>query len=390
MRAQLLRALVPLRFGSAGFEGAQALKTAGNSNHLLAGLFSNDEQSEKPSVASAYKPFAMSQMLSRSLTTSSMSGVPAPGSNGHEQVSDKQMETFAVKALAAAVQRNPSIMMASAKSAQQKVGMAFSTAAAGGDELEEIHDMRLQNHPFHVLPYSWWPMLAGCSVFNTILGTVMWWHHYPGGEYVLATGLTNVTLTATNWWRDMCIESQMGMHNDIVRDNMMTGMYWFILSEAMLFFGLLWSCIHVGMMPTVGVHMQWPPVGIAPIEWDKRALVMSAVLAASYFSANLAMYSKPMLWLTVFMGALFLVTQYVEYASAPFTITDSAYGSTFYMTTGFHGMHVFFGSIYLAVCALMKPTTYGPSIGLRNAILYWHFVDIVWIGVYGIIYVGGY
>jgi len=66
----------------------------------------------------------------------------------------------------------------------------------------------------------------------------------------------------------------------------------FIVSEAALFFGLLWSCVHLGMSPNVWVQMQWPPVGIEAIGWEGRAVVMSAVLAASYYSANVALVAK--------------------------------------------------------------------------------------------------
>lgn len=69
-------------------------------------------------------------------------------------------------------------------------------------------------------------------------------------------------------------------------------MWIFIVSEAVLFFGLLWSCVHLGMSPNVWVQMQWPPVGVEAIGWEGRAVVMSMVLAASYYSANVALVAK--------------------------------------------------------------------------------------------------
>lgn len=119
-----------------------------------------------------------------------------------------------------------------------------------------------------------------------------WFHQIPTGTELMFFGLANTAWTATTWWRDCIIEGDMGMHTEIVRKNMVSGMWLFIVSEAMLFFGLLWACLHLGMSPSVHVQMQWPPVGIEPIGWDKRALVMSAVLAASYYSANVAMVAK--------------------------------------------------------------------------------------------------
>ncbi|MEW5318433.1 MAG: hypothetical protein WDW38_009655 [Sanguina aurantia] len=175
-------------------------------------------------------------------------------------------------------------------------------------------------HPYHVLPPSPWPLLASWSTGVACLGMAGWFHSIPGGGALMAMGIANVAMSATCWWRDCIIESDMGMHTEVVKRNLVSGVWMFIVSEAVLFFGLLWSCIHLGMAPTVHVQMQWPPVGVIPVGWDKRALVMSAVLAASYYSANVAMVAKD------------------------------------------------------------------P----RGAVLYWHFVDIVWIAVYGIIYVGQY
>ncbi len=76
------------------------------------------------------------------------------------------------------------------------------------------------------------------------------------------------------------------------KNNLIRGIWIFIVSEAALFFGLLWSCVHLGMSPNVWVQMQWPPVGIEAIGWQGRAMVMSAVLAASYYSANVAVVAK--------------------------------------------------------------------------------------------------
>lgn len=248
-------------------------------------------------------------------------------------------------------------------------------------------------HPFHVLPSSAWPALAGWGAFSACLGMTNFFHAIPGGTPLFLTSVACIAATATSWWRDCIIESDSGMHTEIVKRNLMSGVWLFIVSEAVLFFGLLWACVHLGNAPSVNLQMQWPPVGIEAVGWDKRALVMSAVLAASYYSANVAMVAKDpkavmaALGTTLGLGALFLGDQYLEYNELPFTITDSPYGSTFFITTGFHGMHVLLGAIWLATAMAMYPRYNNPGVGMRGGILYWHFVDIVWIAVYGIIYV---
>lgn len=264
---------------------------------------------------------------------------------------------------------------------------------AHGHDDAHAHGPYWMAHPFHVLPPSPWPILGGFGAGVSCLGMAGFFHAIPGGLPLMLTGMASTAVTATAWWRDCIIESDMGMHTEVVKKNLISGIWLFIISEAALFFGLLWSCVHLGMAPNVHVQMQWPPVGIEAVGWDKRALVMSAVLAASYYSANVAMVAKDQktvmsaLAVTLGLGVLFLGDQYLEYSNAPFTITDGPYGTTFFTTTGFHGMHVMLGAIWLATSMAMYPRYKNPGVGMRGAILYWHFVDIVWIAVYGIIYV---
>nr|AAG17278.1 cytochrome c oxidase subunit III [Polytomella sp. Pringsheim 198.80]AAK82665.1 cytochrome c oxidase subunit III [Polytomella sp. Pringsheim 198.80] len=251
-------------------------------------------------------------------------------------------------------------------------------------------------HPFHVLPDSPWPLFGSWAACNVFLGLAQYFHGVAGSAPLLFGSVAHLTLLAITWWRDCAIEAEMGMHTDVSRQNMVSGMWVFIVSEAVLFIGLLWACMDLGISPSVHVQMQWPPVGVHAIGWDNRALVMSAVLAASYYSANIAMVAKDpktvlaALSTTVGFGAMFLYDQFLEYTQTPFTLTDSPYGTTFFMTTGFHGMHVLVGTIYLAAVTAMYSRTKKAGVALTTSVLYWHFVDIVWIAVYGIIYVGQY
>lgn len=257
---------------------------------------------------------------------------------------------------------------------------------------DEVHLEMNQAHPFHILPPSPWPFLVSMGSLQTMLGMAGWYHAIPHCGAIMFGGLASMIATGVAWWRDCIIESDMGMHTEVQKKNLVNGIWIFIASEAALFFGLLWSCVHLGMSPSVAVQMQWPPVGIDAIGWEGRAMVMSAVLAASYYSANVAMVAKDpravmaSLGVTVGLGALFLADQYLEYSTAPFTITDGPYGTTFFMTTGFHGFHVLVGSLWLTAAMANYPRYNKPTVTLKGAVLYWHFVDIVWIAVYGIIY----
>ncbi len=83
-----------------------------------------------------------------------------------------------------------------------------------------------------------------------------WFHAIPGGTALMAFGILNTAWTAVTWWRDCIIEGDMGMHTEIVRKNLISGMWLFIVSEAMLFFGLLWACLHLGMSPSVALQVR--------------------------------------------------------------------------------------------------------------------------------------
>jgi cytochrome c oxidase subunit 3 len=108
-----------------------------------------------------------------------------------------------------------------------------------------------------------------------------------------------------------------------------------------------------------------------------------AILASDRFAAIKA------LLLTVSLGLLFTLCQVYEYVSAPFSIHDGIYGSIFYMTTGFHGLHVLIGTIFLIVC-LYRVWAYhftaSHHVGFEAAAWYWHFVDVVWLFLFVSIY----
>ncbi|GAX73296.1 hypothetical protein CEUSTIGMA_g750.t1 [Chlamydomonas eustigma] len=364
---------------------AQALRQL-SSNSIISEsstLFNGHEgkkQEQSFSNFSAFKMPSMSFATHMMHTASSEEDVTKQHETSLRDVAPVPLVPSALLALPVKSKRMPSV-------AQR----AMATAAHDSDDGH--HGPYWVAHPYHVLPPSPWPVLAGYGAGVSCLGMAAFFHAIPGGTPLMMTGILSTAATAIAWWRDCIIESDMGMHTEVVKQNLMSGVWLFIVSEAALFFGLLWSCVHLGMSPNVHIQMQWPPVGIEAVGWDKRALVMSAVLAGSYYSANVAMVARDQktvmgaLAATLALGVLFLGDQYLEYSTAPFNMTDGSYGTTFYITTGFHGMHVFLGTCWLAACMAMYPRYGSPGVGMRGGILYWHFVDIVWIAVYGIIYV---
>lgn len=256
-----------------------------------------------------------------------------------------------------------------------------------------------QHHPYHLVDPSPWPAMTSLSILWLAIGLVLYFHKYQAGGFVLSLALMSVVYMASVWWRDVMRESRNGCHTPKVKDGLHLGMILFIVTEAMFFVGLLWAFLHAALMPTVQIGMSWPPVGIVPVDWTRRPTLNTVLLATSYFSANAAKHAldqgdrercRISLIITIALGVLFTFYQYLEYTGAAFTFSDSIFGSTFYLSTGFHGFHVIIGFLFLTVC-LFTLSDAGPNrcTAMDLAVLYWHFVDIVWIGILSLVYIWG-
>ncbi len=266
-----------------------------------------------------------------------------------------------------------------------------------------IHSKRYQKHPFHIVDPSPWPFLASMGAFFTTFGFVMYMHFYQYGFFLFNLGLLLVIFIASIWWRDVIREATFeGHHNSYVRKGIKMGMILFIASEVMFFFAFFWAFFHSSLNPTLEIGCVWPPKGIVAINPWHVPLLNTFVLVTSgaYITwahyAILAGYRKESinaLVATIILAAFFTALQAFEYNVAPFNISDSVFGSVFYMTTGLHGSHVLIGTIFLVVCLfrhIAHHFTRTHHVGFECASWYWHFVDIVWIFVYFFIYWWGY
>lgn len=227
----------------------------------------------------------------------------------------------------------------------------------------------------------------------------MYFHKYVLGELILIVSLVLVLLVMVVWWRDVIREATyMGYHTIVVQKGLKIGMIMFILSEVCFFVSFFWAFFHSALVPSVEIGSYWPPVGISPLNAFEVPLLNTAILLTSgatiTWSHN-AMISGNRketivgLVLTVGLGLVFTALQAMEYYEAPFTIADSVYGSTFYIATGFHGLHVIIGTIFLIVSLVRiveHQLTKHHHNGYEASIWYWHFVDVVWLFLYISIY----
>ena len=159
-----------------------------------------------------------------------------------------------------------------------------------------------------------------------------------------------------------------------------------------------WAFFHRSLAVNVELGNEWPPTGILAFSPFGVPLLNTVVLLSSGVRVTWAHHSlmcgnhsqtKVSLILTVFLGAYFTVLQGAEYLEASFTFADSVYGSTFFLATGFHGLHVLIGTAFLTVCLKRLQSfnfRHSHHFGFEAAAWYWHFVDVVWLFLFVVIY----
>ena len=272
------------------------------------------------------------------------------------------------------------------------------------------------------------PAMAALGLFFVILGAGQWVNDHDWGKYSLVLGLVIWLTVLYQWFGDAIRESEGGQYGANIDRSFRWSMSWFIFSEVMFFgafFGALWWA-RVHSVPMLGNadHMEflwpdfksiWPSVKegmtASPANTVEPFVTMSpfwlptintALLLSSGVTITIAHHalrandrSKTIgfMWATVTLGILFLLCQGYEYAHAyhelNLKLTSGIYGSTFFMLTGFHGFHVFLGMLMLLFITLRLQKghfTADRHFGFEGAAWYWHFVDVVWLGLYILVY----
>jgi cytochrome c oxidase subunit III len=282
--------------------------------------------------------------------------------------------------------------------------------------------------PYYFVPGpSAYPVLTAIGLFFVFFGAGQWVNGHGWGAYSLAAGLTIWAVVIFNWFSAAIRESEGGMYSDRIDVSFRWSMSWFIFSEVMFFgafFGALyWARLHA--VPNLGsldnailwpdFKAVWPsvqagatasPAGtIEPFTtvgpfWlptiNTALLLTSGVtltIAHHALIANQRAKCIAFMWITVLLGATFLGVQGYEYhhayAELNLKLTSGIFGSTFFMLTGFHGFHVFVGMLMLLFITLrLQKGHFTPKrhFGFEGAAWYWHFVDVVWLGLYVVVY----
>ncbi|MDB5989973.1 MAG: cytochrome c oxidase subunit 3 [Herbaspirillum sp.] len=278
------------------------------------------------------------------------------------------------------------------------------------------------NVPHYFVPApSGWPVYAGASLLVIMIGAASWVNEVAAGPFLVAAGLLSLLVILYKWFGDAIGESEGGMYGKNVDLSFRWSMSWFIFSEVMFFagfFGALFYARSISMpwladldhkviWPNFAAH--WGNIGPAgtieafrimgpfPIPTVNTALLLSSgvTLTISHHALRSNHRDKAAIWLlaTILLGAAFMGFQAYEYIHAytefNLKLTSGIYGSTFFMLTGVHGCHVTRGAIMLS-CVLyrMRKGHFTPEhhFAFEGAAWYWHFVDVVWLGLYVVVY----
>ena len=270
-----------------------------------------------------------------------------------------------------------------------------------------MSDAHAKKHDYHLVNPSPWPFVGSLSAFILAVGAVLYFH--DSGPWVMLIGLLGVLYTMVSWWRDVIIEANSGDHTPVVQLHHRYGMILFIASEVMFFGAWFWAYFDASLYPGEAIQFSrteltgghWPPDGIETFDPWHLPLINTLILLTSGTTVTWAHHAllednrEELKWgliLTVGLGALFTVFQVYEYQHAAFGFSGHIYGATFFMATGFHGFHVIVGTIFLLVCllrALNGGFTPKQHFGFEAAAWYWHFVDVVWLFLFVVIYIIG-
>ena len=282
--------------------------------------------------------------------------------------------------------------------------------------------------PYYFVPSpSRHPVSVAFGLFLMILGASQWVNGAEWGKFSLLAGVVIWLGVLFQWFRDAIGESERGLYSDRVDVSFRWSMSWFIFSEVMFFgafFGALgWA--RIVALPMLGnldhqllwpdFHAIWPSVeagataspagtiaafhtmGPWPIPTLNTALLLTSgvTLTIAHHALIASHRAKAIMWMwiTVLLGLTFLGFQMFEYHHAytelNLKLTSGIYGSTFFLLTGFHGFHVFVGMLMLLFITLrLMKGHFTPTrhFGFEGAAWYWHFVDVVWLGLYIIVY----
>ena len=268
--------------------------------------------------------------------------------------------------------------------------------------MTNINRKEFQAFPYHLVDPSPWPLLTSVALLIMAVSAVMCFHGFDYGGYLLSLGFSLTVGAMVLWFRDVISEATyLGNHTHQVRRGLTIGFVLFVISEVFAFLSIFWAFFHSSLSPDVTLGQTWPPYGVVALDPFAIPLLNTILLVSSgafvTYGHHALIHGDRRgailgMFLTILFAVIFTILQYYEYSEAAFTMSDSVYGSSFYASTGLHGLHVIVGTIFISV-AFIRLINYHLTDthhqGCEAAILYWHFVDVVWLFLFIAVYYWG-
>nr|CAD5105744.1 cytochrome c oxidase subunit 3 [Singhiella simplex] len=257
--------------------------------------------------------------------------------------------------------------------------------------------MMMNNHFFHLVTHSPWPILVALNLLN--LGTAIVGMIVYSDYALMMISIIVLIAISSQWWRDIIREALYeGTRSVKINQTMGLGMLFFIVSEVWFFISFFWSYFYYSLSPDFTIGMAWPAHGIQPMSFMDIPLLNTLTLLTSGFFVTWSHHAlvnhdykqaSLALCLSILSGLYFVIIQAYEYMNSTFSFNDSVFGNSFYILTGFHGIHVMIGLIFISISWFrMVSIQFSPSSfhGYEYSIWYWHFVDLVWLFLYTFLY----
>lgn len=257
--------------------------------------------------------------------------------------------------------------------------------------------MITKTHYFFFLSPSPWPFLCSILSFNFLFSFLILFKVIIFSPLIVS--LVFLSFCSFYWWFNYRGEINLqGFCSFNLIRGIKSAIILFIFSEVFFFFSFFWRYFHFLLSPALEIGASWPPANIISFDFLNVPLINTLILLSSGVTVTLSHYNLILnkkklanffLSFTIFLGLFFSYLQILEYSRSFFSLRDRNFGTSFFILTGFHGIHVLIGTIFL-IRSLIRFFLFSISqenfLRIDLASWYWHFVDVVWIFLYFFLY----
>jgi cytochrome c oxidase subunit III len=276
------------------------------------------------------------------------------------------------------------------------------------------------DNSYYVPQPSRWPITGACALLISLLGAAIWINRGAAGSYLLAAGAALLVYMLLGWFGTVIRESEAGLYNSQVDRSYRWAMGWFIFSETIFFAAFFGALLYMRWYAVPDLASgdnselwpafkgKWPTMGpgiegqLMPMRATGVPLINTLILLTSAgtllwahrgLQKGVRSHLTLGLFVTIALGVVFLGLQFSEhyhaYTQLGLTLGSGAYGATFFVLTGFHGLHVAIGATVLSVIlmrCLRGDFTPDNQFAFQAASWYWQFVDVIWLLMYVLVY----